>query len=120
MIPPRASSDRSGFPTSTSVSACELAKESFVFEPSSSLVVLAQAGTHIFNAFLDPRLRARGFTQVVIPEAGLPDIFDFAGKPSYPGSTCRAPRRGMDPGSQRSQTESPKALSGSPGVRDDG
>jgi acetolactate synthase-1/2/3 large subunit len=56
-------------------------------------------------------LRATSFTQVVIPEAGLPEIFDFAGRPSCPGSTCAAGDDVMDPGSQGSHTESPRGLS---------
>jgi hypothetical protein len=48
-----------------------------------------------------------GFTQVVIPEAGLPEIFDFVGKPSYPGPSLHAFRHRLGPGSQGSQTESP-------------
>jgi hypothetical protein len=42
----------------------------------------------------------------VIPEAGLPEIFDFGGKPSYPESRAtRSEHRALDSGSQGSQGE---------------
>ena len=53
-------------------------------------------------------LRACFHYVTVIPEAGLPEIFDFAGKPSCPGSIVRAST--FDPGSRlASLAAKPKA-----------